>query len=55
MNKEELRMILEKDEVTTISHACSDLKGKSYTWIPRTTYPKSCPRCKKRLDLSWGD
>jgi len=25
-----------------------------YEWMPRTENPKSCPRCKARLDIQYG-
>ncbi len=30
------------------THKCSD--GTEYTWVSRVAKPKSCPRCKARLD-----
>ena len=31
-------------------HNCWGSLDGVYKWIPRTANPKSCPRCKKRLD-----
>jgi len=34
-----------------LQHRCSDMPhDRIYTWDARKENPKSCPRCKKRLD-----
>jgi len=33
-----------------IEHYCWNGLDGVYKWIPRTEKPKSCPRCKARLD-----
>ena len=33
-----------------MKHDCWGSLDGVYKWIPRTSNPKSCPRCKARLD-----
>ena len=35
------------------THNCPD--GTVYTWEARVENPKSCPRCKARLDKKWSE
>ena len=34
-------------------HKCWGGLDGVYKWIPRTENPKSCPRCKERLDFKY--